>query len=253
MLTVTTSIKHYLTTPLSQQESTITVKGWVKTRRDSKAGVSFIHLYDGSCHAAMQLVIPNTLQNYNTEISKLTTGCAVIATGKRVQSQGKEQSIELQVSTLDVIGWVEHPDTYPIAAKRHTLEYLREVAHLRPRTNTIGAVMRVRHCVSQAIHKFFHERGFYWVHTPIITSNDCEGAGELFRVSTLDAVNTAQLPNGNMDFTQDFFGREAFLTVSGQLNAEAYCLSMSNVYTFGPTFRAENSHTSRHLAEFWMV
>lgn len=246
------SVKQCLTTPLSQQETRLTVKGWVKTRREA-ADVSFIHLYDGSCHAPVQLVIPKSLINYTTDVSKLTAGCSLIAIGTRTASQGKGQTIELLVDTLTVVGFVEHPDTYPMAAKRHTLEHLREVAHLRPRTNIIGAVTRTRHCLSQAIHRFFHEQGFYWIHTPIITGSDCEGAGELFRVSTLDSLHPPQTTTGQTDFSQDFFGREAFLTVSGQLNAEAYCLAMSKVYTFGPTFRAENSHTSRHLAEFWMV
>lgn len=229
------------------------VQGWVKTRRDSKAGLSFIALHDGSCHASLQLVIPSTLDNYASEILHLTAGCSLTATGILVPSQGQGQQFELQVTELTVVGWVEHPDTYPISAKRHTLEYLRDVAHLRPRTNTIGAVTRVRHCLSQAIHQFFHQHGFLWVHTPIITASDCEGAGELFRVSTLDFLNLPRTPNGGIDFSQDFFARETFLTVSGQLTAEAYCLALSKVYTFGPTFRAENSNTSRHLAEFWMV
>src|SRR3990167_6932945 len=231
----------------------VTVNGWVKTRRDSKAGISFVSLHDGSCFAPIQLVVPNQLTNYHNEVLKLTAGCAITATGKLVASQGQNQASEIQVDSLTVVGWVDNPDTYPIQAKRHTLEYLREVAHLRPRTNTISAVTRVRHCLAQAIHRFFHERSFYWIHTPIITSSDCEGAGELFRVSTLDFLNTPRTPVGKVDFSQDFFGRETFLTVSGQLNLESYCLAMSKVYTFGPTFRAENSNTSRHLAEFWMI
>jgi asparaginyl-tRNA synthetase len=231
----------------------VTVQGWVKTRRDSKAGLSFITLHDGSCHAAIQLVVTDTLPNYQTDVLKLTAGCALTATGILVASQGKGQAYEIQVQELTVVGWVDNPDTYPIAAKRHTLEYLRDVAHLRPRTNTISAVTRVRDCLSQAIHRFLHDRGYYWIHTPIITASDCEGAGELFRVSTLDMQNLPKQADGSIDFSQDFFGREAFLTVSGQLNVEAYCLAMSKVYTFGPTFRAENSNTSRHLAEFWMV
>ena len=231
----------------------VTVGGWVRTRRDSKAGVSFIHLHDGSCQAPIQLVVSQDLPNYTTEVLKLTAGCSLIATGKLIASLGKEQNAELQVKTLTVVGWVENPDTYPISAKRHTLEYLREVAHLRPRTNTIGAVARIRDCISQATHQFFHQHGYLWIHTPIITTSDCEGAGELFRVSTLDLMNLPKNDQGNIDFNQDFFGREAFLTVSGQLNVEAYCMALSKVYTFGPTFRAENSHTSRHLAEFWMI
>lgn len=234
-------------------EKKVIVNGWVKTRRDSKAGISFVSLHDGSCFSPIQLVVPEQLTNYKDEVLKLTAGCAITATGTLVASQGQNQSTEIQVESLTVVGWVENPDTYPIQAKRHTLEYLREVAHLRPRTNTISAVTRVRHCLAQAIHRFFHERGFYWIHTPIITSSDCEGAGELFRVSTLDLLNAPKTPDGKVDFSQDFFGRETFLTVSGQLNLESYCLAMSKVYTFGPTFRAENSNTSRHLAEFWMI
>jgi asparaginyl-tRNA synthetase len=234
-------------------DATITVQGWVKTRRDSKAGLSFINLHDGSCFSPLQLVVPEQLPNYHQDVLKITTGCSLIATGKLVTSYGKGQSFEVQVESLHVIGWVDDPETYPIQAKKHTLEFLREVAHLRPRTNTISAVARIRHTLSQAIHRFFHERGFFWVHTPIITASDCEGAGELFRVSTLDLVNLPKKENGTIDFSQDFFGRETFLTVSGQLNVEAYCLAMSKVYTFGPTFRAENSNTSRHLAEFgWL-
>lgn len=227
----------------------VTVQGWVKTRRDSKAGISFINLHDGSCHAPIQLVAANSLPNYTSDILQLTAGCSLIATGKLVASQGKEQQFEIEVITIDVIGLVENPDTYPIAAKRHSLEYLREVAHLRPRTNIIGSVARVRNCISQAIHHFFYINDFLWVQTPIITSSNCEGAGDLFRVSTLDLMNNSE----KIDFTNDFFGKETYLTVSGQLNVEAYCLALSKVYTFGPTFRAENSNTSRHLAEFWMV
>ncbi len=231
----------------------VTIQGWVKTRRDSKAGISFITLHDGSCHASIQIVIPATLQNYHSEVLRLTSGCSIRASGRIAASQGQGQQFEIQGEEIEVIGWVDNPDTYPISAKRHTLEYLRDVAHLRPRTNTIGAVARVRSAVSQAIHRFFHERGYLWVHTPIITGSDCEGAGELFRVSTLDLLHAPKTPTGEIDFSRDFFGRETFLTVSGQLNAEAYCLALSKVYTFGPTFRAENSNTSRHLAEFWMV
>lgn len=232
---------------------TITVRGWVKTRRDSNAGLSFIHLQDGSSITPLQIIAPNTLPNYETDILNLTTGCSFIATGQLVTSQGKGQGVELQAEQIEVTGWVENPESYPISAKRHTLEYLREVSHLRPRTNTISAVTRVRHVLAQAIHRFFDDRGYFWVHTPVITSSDCEGAGELFRVSTLDLMNLPKDDKGQVDYSKDFFGQEAFLTVSGQLNAEAYCLAMSKVYTFGPTFRAENSNTSRHLAEFWMI
>jgi asparaginyl-tRNA synthetase len=231
--------------------SMVTVKGWVRTRRDSKAGggLSFVTVHDGSCFDPVQVVAGPTLGNYETEVRHLTTGCAVVATGRLVESQGKGQAVEIAAEAIEVIGWVDDPDTYPVAAKRHTFEYLREVAHLRPRTNTFGAVTRVRHCLAMAVHRFFDERGFYWIHTPIITANDAEGAGAMFRVSTLDVANL----KGRPDYTEDFFGKETHLTVSGQLNVESYCLAMSKVYTFGPTFRAENSNTARHLAEFWMV
>jgi asparaginyl-tRNA synthetase len=231
----------------------VRVKGWVRTRRDSKAGLSFIHLHDGSCFDPLQVVAPGTLPNYDADVLRLTAGAAVIAEGEVVPSAGKGQTVELNASRITLVGAVEDPDTYPISPKRHSYEYLREVAHLRPRTNTFGAVARVRHCLSMAIHRFFHERGFYWVHTPIITASDAEGAGEMFRVSTLDLVNLPLTPEGKIDFSQDFFGRPAYLTVSGQLDVESYCLALSRVYTFSPTFRAENSNTSRHLAEFWMI
>src|SRR5450432_2412415 len=231
----------------------VTVKGWVRTRRDSKAGISFVHVSDGSCFHPVQVVAPATLANYSDEILRLTAGCAVEATGMIVPSPAKGQPFEMQASAIKVIGWVEDPDSYPIQPKPHTLEFLREVAHLRPRTNVIGAVTRVRHTIAKSIHTFFDDNGFFWVNTPIITASDAEGAGELFRVSTLDLMNLPRTPDGRIDFAQDFFGREAFLTVSGQLNVETYCLALSKVYTFGPTFRAENSNTSRHLAEFWMI
>ena len=236
--------------------SRVTVRGWVRTRRDSKAGFSFIHVHDGSCFDPIQVVAPVQLPNYQAEVLKLTSGCAVIASGILAQSQGQGQAVEVQADAIDVVGWVEDPEAYPIQPKRTSFEYLREVAHLRPRTNTLGAVARVRHCLSMAVHRYFHEHGFFWVHTPIVTASDAEGAGEMFRVSTLDLANLAAIPrtpDGGTDFTRDFFGKEAFLTVSGQLNVETYCLALSKVYTFGPTFRAENSNTSRHLAEFWMV
>jgi asparaginyl-tRNA synthetase len=235
------------------KDTPVTVRGWVRTRRDSKAGISFVHVSDGSCFHPVQVVAPSALANYANEILHLTSGCAVEATGTIVASPAKGQPFELQASALKVIGWVDDPDSYPIQPKPHTLEFLREVAHLRPRTNVIGAVTRVRHTIAQAIHRFFHENGFVWINTPIITSSDAEGAGELFRVSTLDLLHLPRTAEGKVDFAQDFFGREAFLTVSGQLNVEAYCLALTRVYTFGPTFRAENSNTSRHLAEFWMI
>ncbi|ACT06520.1 asparaginyl-tRNA synthetase [Dickeya chrysanthemi Ech1591] len=234
-------------------DSDVTVRGWVRTRRDSKAGISFIAVYDGSCFDSLQAVVNNNLANYQSDVLRLTTGCSVEVTGKVVESPGEGQSFELQATELKVVGWVEDPDTYPMAAKRHSIEYLREVAHLRPRTNLIGAVARVRHTLAQAIHRFFHQSGFYWVSTPLITASDTEGAGEMFRVSTLDLENLPRDDQGKVDFSEDFFGKEAFLTVSGQLNGETYACALSKIYTFGPTFRAENSNTSRHLAEFWMI
>ena len=235
------------------QNAPVTIKGWIRTRRDSKAGISFLQVSDGSSFQPLQVVAPATLPNYASEVQRVTAGCAVAASGTIVPSAGKGQSFEMQADAIHVIGWVDDPDTYPIQPKPHTLEFLREVPHLRPRTNVIGATTRVRHTLAQAIHRFFHEHGFAWVNTPIITVSDAEGAGALFRVSALDFMNLPRDATGRVDFSQDFFGREAFLTVSGQLNIEAYCLALSKVYTFGPTFRAENSNTSRHLAEFWMV
>ena len=302
-----------------------TVKGWVRTRRDSKAGLSFVALSDGTCFDALQIVAPAALPNYESEVLHLTTGCAIEASGTLVQSQGKGQGMELQADSLTLHGLVEDPDTYPASAKRHTFEYLREHQHLRVRTNTFGAVARVRHALAMAVHRFFDDRSFFYVHTPIITASDCEGAGQMFRVSTLDMMNlpraksdgvtkgrsdegkaadagaprtadpadlrshenlmgsgSAPFPSPStrhahdateasdpssppsslrrsaapslpVDFSHDFFGKEAHLTVSGQLNVETYCCALSRVYTFGPTFRAENSNTSRHLSEFWMI
>ena len=235
------------------KDAVVAVKGWIRTRRDSKAGISFLHVSDGSSFHPIQVVAPSTLPNYTDEVLRLTAGCAVEAMGTIVASQGKGQSFEMQADTIKVVGWVDDPDTYPIQPKPHTMEFLREVAHLRPRTNVIGAATRVRHTLAKAIHRFFDANGYFWVNTPIITASDAEGAGALFRVSTLDLANLPRTSTGKVDFEQDFFGRESFLTVSGQLNVEAYCLALSKVYTFGPTFRAENSNTSRHLAEFWMI
>lgn len=234
-------------------DSEVTVRGWVRTRRDSKAGISFIAVYDGSCFNPVQAVVNNSLNNYEHDVLRLTTGCSVVITGNVVESPGQGQAYEIQATRVEVTGWVDDPDTYPMAAKRHSIEYLREVAHLRPRTNLIGAVARVRHTLAQALHRFFHENGYFWVSTPLITASDTEGAGEMFRVSTLDLQNLPRTGEGKVDFNEDFFGKEAFLTVSGQLNAETYACALSKVYTFGPTFRAENSNTSRHLAEFWML
>jgi asparaginyl-tRNA synthetase len=233
--------------------SEATVEGWVRTRRDSKAGLSFIHVYDGSSMAPLQVVATADLPNYQEEVVHLTSGCAVRVTGVLAESMGKGQSVEVQARSVEVLGWVEDPERYPIQPKAHSLEYLREVAHLRPRTNLFGAVTRVRHTMAMAIHRFFDRNGFYWIHTPILTTSDAEGAGEMFRVSTLDIANPPMTGEGEIDWGEDFFGRRTSLTVSGQLNVEAYCLAMSRVYTFGPTFRAEKSNTPRHLAEFWMV
>jgi asparaginyl-tRNA synthetase len=244
---------HAILSGKAPADTPIILKGWVRTRRDSKAGLSFVHVSDGSCFHPVQVVAPSALGNYASEVQKLTAGCAVEATGTIVPSPAKGQPFEMQATELKVIGWVEDPDSYPIQPKPHSMEFLREVAHLRPRTNVIGATTRVRHTLAMAIHRFFHENGFLWVNTPIITASDAEGAGELFRVSTLDLANLPRTPEGKVDFTKDFFGKEAFLTVSGQLNVETYCMALSKVYTFGPTFRAENSNTSRHLAEFWMI
>jgi asparaginyl-tRNA synthetase len=252
---------------------TVQVQGWVRTRRDSKAGISFVQLADGSSLDPLQLVVPQSLSNYASEVLKLTAGCSVQATGTLQASQGKGQTTELLVEALQVVGWVDDPEHYPLQPKRHSNEFLREVAHLRARTNTFGAVARMRHSVSQAIHRFFHQAGFLWVHTPIITSSDCEGAGEMFRVSALDrahreGVTGAEAAGAAASATasssaagsaeadsaaREFFGRETYLTVSGQLALETYCCALSKVYTFGPTFRAENSNTSRHLSEFWMI
>ena len=245
------SVEHLLKGKIPVGE-TVTVKGWVRSKRDSKAGVSFVAVHDGSSFDPIQVVVSEDLDNYRDEVLALSTGCAVIVTGQLAASEGKGQSVEIQAGAVETVGLVDDPETYPIAKKRHTFEYLRTVAHLRPRTNTYGAITRVRTTLANAIHNYFFEQGFHWINTPLITASDCEGAGELFRVSTLDLVNLP-VNDGRVDFSEDFFGTESFLTVSGQLNVEAYCLAMSRVYTFGPTFRAENSNTSRHLAEFWMV
>lgn len=231
----------------------VTIRGWVRTRRDSKAGLSFINVSDGSCFDPIQVVATDALANYASEIQHLSAGCSVIASGTLVASQGKGQNVEIQADRIDVLGWVDDPETYPIQPKAHSPEFLREVAHLRPRTNLFGAVTRVRHTLAMAIHRFLDQNGFCWVNTPIITASDAEGAGQMFRVSTLDQMNLPRTDKGAIDYARDFFGKETFLTVSGQLNVEGYCLALSKVYTFGPTFRAENSNTTRHLAEFWMI
>ena len=231
--------------------SHVTVMGWVRTRRDSKGGFSFIEVNDGSCLSSLQVIADQKLPNYKDEILKLQTGCSVKASGIIAASPGKGQKVELQADEIEVLGWAD-PAVYPLQKKRHSFEFLRTIAHLRPRTNTFGAVARVRNAMSNAIHTFFQERGFIYLHTPIITGSDCEGAGEMFKVTTLD-LDQIPKKDGHADFDRDFFNEPANLTVSGQLEAEIYALAMGDVYTFGPTFRAEDSNTSRHLAEFWMV
>ena len=231
----------------------VTVAGWIRTRRDSKAGFSFLAVNDGSGFDNVQIIAPKTLNNYESEILKLTTGCSVVVDGTLKASEGKGQAYEINADKVFVTGFVEDPDTYPMSAKRHSVEYLREYAHLRPRTNLMGAVMRIRNTVAYAIHSFFQENGFMWVATPLITSSDCEGAGEMFTVTNFDLNNVPKNDKGEADFSKDFFGKHAYMTVSGQLNVETYACAFSKVYTFGPTFRAENSNTTRHLAEFWMV
>ena len=233
-------------------EKEVLIKGWVRTRRDSKGGFSFLEVNDGSCFDNIQVVAPNTLPNYESEVLKLTTGSSVAVKGKAVKAEGRKQSIEIQASEIKVYGFAD-PNSYPLFKQRMSVEYLRDIAHLRPRTNIIGAMERVRNCAAMAIHEFFQSRGFVWVHTPLITTADCEGAGQMFRVTTLDLDNLPKTEEGAIDYKEDFFGKPSFLTVSGQLDAENYACALGDVYTFGPTFRAENSNTPRHLAEFWMV
>jgi asparaginyl-tRNA synthetase len=229
----------------------VQLQGWVRTRRDSKGGFSFLELNDGSCQGNVQIVAPAALPNYESDVKKLHVGCSVTVAGEVKASPAKGQPTEVHADSVTVHGWAD-PQTYPMQKKGHSFEFLRTIAHLRPRTNTFGAVTRVRNRISRSIHDFFQEQGFLYINTPVITSSDCEGAGEMFKVTTL---NLAQVPHqdAGIDFTQDFFGRPAYLTVSGQLQAEIFACGLGKVYTFGPTFRAENSNTSRHLAEFWMV
>jgi asparaginyl-tRNA synthetase len=236
-----------------QPGATVAAAGWVRTRRDSKQGFSFIELNDGSCMANLQLVVDASVPNFEANVKRLTTGASLRATGELKESPGTKQRVELHVATLEVLGDAD-ATKYPLQKKGHSFEFLREIAHLRPRTNTFGAIARVRNCVSYSIHRFFHERGFLCVHTPIITTSDCEGAGEMFQVTTLPldkiAAGTA---TKTIDYNHDFFGKKASLTVSGQLEGEIYATAVGPIYTFGPTFRAENSNTPRHLAEFWMI
>lgn len=242
-------IKELLAT--GQPGDAVTVKGWVRTKRELKE-FAFLELNDGSSLAGLQAVLTPTVPNYDALIKQVTTGAAVSCEGVLVASQGKNQRIELQAQALTLWGEAD-PATYPLQKKRHSFEFLRTLGHLRGRTNTLGAVFRVRNACATAIHQFFQARGFLWVHTPIITASDCEGAGEMFGITSLNLENLPKLANGQVDYSQDFFERPAYLTVSGQLEAEIMAMAFSNVYTFGPTFRAENSNTSRHLAEFWMV
>jgi asparaginyl-tRNA synthetase len=230
---------------------TARLRGWIRTRRDSKGGFSFLELNDGSSMANVQIIADSALANYESEIKHLSAGCSVTVEGEIKASPAKGQATEVQAREITVHGWAD-PETYPLQKKRHSFEYLRTLAHLRPRTNTFGAIARVRNCACRSIHGFFQEEGFLYVHPPIITASDCEGAGEMFKVTTLDLANVPKT-GGAVDFSQDFFDRPSYLTVSGQLEAEIFACALGKVYTFGPTFRAENSNTSRHLAEFWMV
>ena len=230
---------------------TVELKGWVRTRRDSKAGFSFIELNDGSSFGNIQILAPSSLDNYADVVQKLVTGCSIRCVGQVKASPGCGQPTEVEAREIQMYG--DAPADYPLQKKRHSLEFLRGIAHLRARTNTFGAVERVRNCVGFSIHRYFQERGFYYVHTPLITASDCEGAGQMFRVTTLDVDNPPRDKQGKVDYTQDFFGKPSYLTVSGQLEGETYACALGKIYTFGPTFRAENSNTSRHLAEFWMI
>jgi asparaginyl-tRNA synthetase len=230
----------------------VRLQGWVRTRRDSKGGFSFLEINDGSSLGNVQVVADGSLPNYASEVHKLTAGCSVTVTGVVKASPAKGQATEVQAQHITVHGWADAA-TYPMQKKGHTMEFLRQQAHLRPRSNTFGAVARVRNQVCQSIHDFFQEQGFLYVHPPIVTASDCEGAGQMFRVTTLDLGKLPRNERGEIDYHQDFFGRPTYLTVSGQLEAEIFACALGKVYTFGPTFRAENSNTSRHLAEFWMV
>lgn len=242
-----TKIVDLLKSATTQPE--VLAKGWVRTRRDSK-DFSFIEINDGSCLKNLQIIAQNNLPNYN-EVKNLSTGSSVAVRGALVESQGGNQKYEVVAEKIEIYSLA--PEDFPLQKKKHSDEYLRTIAHLRPRTNKYGAAFRVRSALSYAIHKFFQERGFKYVHTPIITGSDCEGAGEMFQVTTLDMKNPPRLPNGEIDYSQDFFGKPAHLTVSGQLNGEMYACALGDIYTFGPTFRAENSNTARHAAEFWMI
>jgi len=229
----------------------VVLQGWIRTRRDSKGGFSFLELNDGSSLGNIQVIAQTSLSNYESEVKRLGPGCSVTVEGWVQASPGRGQSTEVAATRVVVHGSAD-VESYPLQKKQHSFEFLRTIAHLRPRTNTFGAIARVRNCVCRSIHNFFQEEGFLYIHTPVITTSDCEGAGQMFRVTTLDPANPPMLEE-EIDYTQDFFGRRAYLTVSGQLDAECFACAVGKVYTFGPTFRAENSNTSRHLAEFWMV
>jgi len=230
---------------------TAELKGWVRTRRDSKVGFSFIELNDGSSFGNIQILAPNSLENYASVVQKLVTGCSIRCVGVVKKSPGEGQPTEVEAVEIEQYG--DAPADYPLQKKRHSLEFLRTIAHLRSRTNTFGAVERIRNRVSFSIHQYFQERGFYYVHTPLITASDCEGAGQMFRVTTMDPDNPPKTEAGKVDYSQDFFGKPSYLTVSGQLEGETFACGMGKIYTFGPTFRAENSNTTRHLSEFWMI
>jgi asparaginyl-tRNA synthetase len=234
-----------------QPDEPVTIKGWVRTKRELK-GFSFVEVNDGSSLASLQAVLDANLPDYESILKRLGTGASVEIDGVLTESPGKGQKIEMKAAAVTVYGEAD-PETYPLQKKRHSFEFLRTISHLRSRTNTLGAVFRVRNACATAIHQFFQEKGFLWIHSPIITASDCEGAGELFTVTNLDLNNLPKNDQGKVDYSQDFFGKPAYLTVSGQLQAEVMAMAFQNVYTFGPTFRAENSNTSRHLAEFWMV
>ena len=244
-----TKIKELLNSKEEQKE--VLVKGWVRTRRDSKGGFSFIEINDGSCLANIQVIIEHSLKEFSKVDKQITTGSCLAIIGRLVVSEGKGQKMEIQTVFIEVYGTAD-VETFPLQKKRHSFEYLREIAHLRPRTNTFGAIMRVRSRLAYAIHQFFNDRGFVYLNTPIVTTSDCQGAGEMFQVTTLDLTHPPRV-DGQIDYAQDFFGEKTSLTVSGQLEGEIYALALSEIYTFGPTFRAENSNTSRHLSEFWMV
>lgn len=231
--------------------STATIKGWVRTVRSQKT-FSFIEVNDGSTLGNLQVIAEPTMSHYDKILAQITTGSSVEVTGTLAESPGKNQALELKAQSMKILGSAD-AESYPLQKKRHTFEFLRTIAHLRPRTNTLGAVTRIRNAMAFATHLFFQERGFLWIHTPIITASDCEGAGAMFRVTTLDLQSPPKASGGQVDFSQDFFGKPAYLTVSGQLNGEIYACALSDIYTFGPTFRAENSNTTRHLAEFWMI